>query len=41
MSAAMYSKVSEDGKNVVLSNGTNHPIIGFGTYKVIDPPLCF
>ncbi|KAJ1477401.1 NADP-dependent oxidoreductase domain-containing protein [Baffinella frigidus] len=30
----MYSKVSEDGKNVVLSNGTNHPIIGFGTYKI-------
>eukprot|EP00286_Rhodomonas_abbreviata_P022500 CAMPEP_0181301160 /NCGR_PEP_ID=MMETSP1101-20121128/7273_1 /TAXON_ID=46948 /ORGANISM="Rhodomonas abbreviata, Strain Caron Lab Isolate" /LENGTH=320 /DNA_ID=CAMNT_0023406441 /DNA_START=18 /DNA_END=980 /DNA_ORIENTATION=+ len=29
-----YGEISPDGKNVKLNNGTLHPLIGFGTYKV-------
>jgi hypothetical protein len=39
MSSAMYGKVSSHGKGLILSNGANHPIIGFGTYKAMCPPI--
>jgi hypothetical protein len=28
------AEISEDGKSVKMNNGTWHPLIGFGTYKV-------
>ena len=34
-SREQMAEISEDGKSVKMNNGSWHPLIGFGTYKVI------